>query len=138
MQLLNTNLYIQKEDKRRASFLHVRRHIRFKNYRLFVACLNLWFFSCTFLSLCNFGLFSNLLDNRQLSTTNRQRDLGVIITKDFKWQNNREKLQNCQHNIRVHCQQHQVQKNRNDLFIIQISCTSTSRICSTVLFAHLR
>ena len=51
------------------------------------------------------------MSNQQLPTTDQQRDLGIIITKDLKWQKqNREKLRNGQQSTGIHCPQFQVQK----------------------------
>ena len=54
------------------------------------------------------------MSNQQLPTTDQQRDLGIIITKDLKWQKtNREKLQNGQQSTGVHYQKLQVQEYKN-------------------------
>ena len=45
------------------------------------------------------------MSSQQLPTTDQQQDLGIIITKDLKWQKQREKLQNGQQSIGVHCPQ---------------------------------
>ena len=35
---------------------------------------------------------NNSMSNQQLPTTDQQRDLGIIITKDLKWQKKTEKI----------------------------------------------
>ena len=77
------------------------------------------------------GNYNN--SNQQLPTTDQQQDLGIIITKDLKRQKQTEKLQNDQQGTVVHCQQFQVQKQRTDPPIIQISSSPTSRTCSAIL-----
>ena len=73
------------------------------------------------------------LSNEQLPTTNQQRDLGILIIKDLKWQKQTEKsCKNGQQSTRVHCQQFQVQKQRSDPPIIQIPSTPSSRTCSAI------
>ena len=76
---------------------------------------------------CNYNI-----SNQQLPTTDQRWDLGIIITKDLKWQKQTEKLQNAQHS-RVHCPQFQVQKQRTEPPIIQIHCPPTSQTFSSIL-----
>ena len=45
----------------------------------------------------NYNMF-----NQQLPTTDQQRDLGIIITIDLKWQKHTEKLQNSHQGTEVH------------------------------------
>ena len=50
------------------------------------------------------------ISNQELSTTDQQQDLGIIITKPLKWKQQRKKLQNGQQSAAVHCPQFQIQK----------------------------
>ena len=74
------------------------------------------------------------MSNQQLPTTDQQRDLGIIITKDLKWQKQTEKAaKRPTEYTGVYCSQFQVQKQRNDPPIIQIPGPPTSRTCSAIL-----
>ena len=74
------------------------------------------------------------MSNQQLPTTDQQRDLRIVITKDLKWQKQTEKsCKNCQQSTGVHCQQFQVQKQRIDHPIRQIPSPPTSGTSSAIL-----
>ena len=50
---------------------------------------------CSVMNIGHNNMQSNYtLSNQQLPTTDQQQDLGIIITKDLKWQKQTEKLQN--------------------------------------------
>ena len=58
---------------------------------------------CSVMHIGHNNMQSNYnMSYQQLPTTDQQRDLGIIITKDLKWQKtNREKLQNGQQSTGV-------------------------------------
>ena len=71
------------------------------------------------------------MSNQQLPTTDQQRYLGIIITKDHQWQKQTEKSwKNKEQSTGVHCPQYQVQKQRTDPPTIQMPSQSASRTCS--------
>ena len=53
------------------------------------------------------------MSNQQLPTTDQQKDLGIIITKDLKWKKQIEKSYKMANRDGVHCPQFQVQKIKN-------------------------
>ena len=66
---------------------------------------------CSVMHIGHNNMQSNYnMSNQLLLTTDQQRDLGIIITKDLKWQKQTEKLQNGQQSTGIHCPQLQVQK----------------------------
>ena len=70
----------------------------------------------------------------QLPTTDQQRGLEIIITKDLKWQNQTKKsCKTAKRILWVHCTKFQVQKQRTDPPIIQITSPSTFRTWSAIL-----
>ena len=74
------------------------------------------------------------MSNQQLPTTDQQRDLGIIITKDLKWQKQTEK--SCKMANRVLgfiARNFRLQKQKTDPPIIQIPSPPTSRTCSAIL-----
>ena len=73
------------------------------------------------------------MSNQQLLTTDQQRDLGIIITKDLKWQEQTEKMENGVQSTGVHCPLFRVEKQRTDPPIIQIPSPPTSQTCSAIL-----
>ena len=80
------------------------------------------------------------MSNQQLPTTDQQRDLRIIITKDLKWQKQTEKRGKTANRV-LGCQvsggsgpQFQVQKQRTDPPLhLQIPRSSQSRIFSAIL-----
>ena len=78
------------------------------------------------------------MSNQQLPTTDQQRDLRIIITKDSSGKNKPRKLQNSQQSTGVYCQQFQVQKQRTDPPIIQIPSPPTLEHAVQFWSPHLR
>ena len=72
------------------------------------------------------------MSNQQLPTTDQQRDLGIIIMKDLKWQKQKKSAKRPTEHW-VHCLQFQLQKQRIDPPIIKIPCPSTSRTLVQIL-----
>ena len=68
--------------------------------------------------------------NQQQIATEEQRDIGITITKDLKWQKQTEK--NCK-TARIHCLQLQQQKHRTDAPTLQVAFPTSTGICSPVL-----
>ena len=77
------------------------------------------------------------MSDQQLKTTDQQRDLGIIITKDLTWQKQTEK--SCKTDNGVlgvlgqRCTGDQIQKQRADAPVIQIHIPPASRTCSEIL-----
>ena len=95
---------------------------------------------CSVMHIGHNNMKSNYnMSNQQLPTTDQQRDLGIISTKDLKWQKQTEKrCKNSQQSTGVHCPLFQVQKQRTDPPIIQIPSLPTSRSCSSILVPILK
>ena len=55
---------------------------------------------------------NNNMSNQELPTTDQQRHLGIIITKDLKWKKNSKQMQNGRQSTGVYCPQFQVEKQR--------------------------
>ena len=89
---------------------------------------------CSVMHIRHNNMQSNYnMSSQQLPTTDQQRDIRIIITKDQVAKTNREKLQNREQSTGIHCRQFQVQKQRTDPPIIQIPSPPTSRTCSAIL-----
>ena len=59
---------------------------------------------CSVMHIGHNNMQSNYhMSNQQMRTTDQQRDLGIIITKDLMWQKQTEKLQNGNSSTGVHC-----------------------------------
>ena len=74
------------------------------------------------------------MSNQQLPTTDQHRDPGIIITKDLKWQKQTEKsYKTASRVLGFISSRFQVQKQRTDPPLIQITCPPSSRTCSAIL-----
>ena len=74
------------------------------------------------------------MSNQQLPTTDQQRDLGIIITKDFKLQKQTEKnFKTANRVLGFIYRNFRCKKQRTDPPIIQIPSSPTSRTCSAIL-----
>ena len=65
---------------------------------------------CSVMHIRQNNMQSNYNMSNQQLPTDQQRDQGINITKDLKWQKQTEKLQNGQQSTGIHCPQFQVQK----------------------------
>ena len=87
-----------------------------EDINILVEWANKWLMSfnvdkCSVMHIGHKNMQSNYnMSNQQRPTTDQQRDLGIIITKDLKCQKQTEKLQNGQQSTGIHCLQLQVQK----------------------------
>ena len=107
-----------------------------------VECANKWQMSfdvdkCSVMHIGHNNMQRNYnMSNQQLQTTDQQRDQGIIITKDLKWQKQTEKSAKrlfAALSAGVHSPQFQVQKQRTGPPIIQIPSPPTYRTCSAIL-----
>ena len=71
--------------------------------------------------------------NQQLIATEEQRDLGITITRDLKWQKQTEKTEDSQQSTRNHCPKLQLQEYGTHAPTLQVPCPAPPGICSPVL-----
>ena len=78
------------------------------------------------------------MSNQQLATTDQQRDLGIIITKDLKWQKQTEKSCKTANRVLGFIARNFRYKNKELILSLYTNSSPTSRTCSAILVPHLR